>query len=148
MLSIVIILIGILAIIFIQFDRGYVLNHSQTDFDNAQRNLINHFYQTQLSEQETTKTPLNKKKQHDTTEIQSDVITENVAPASQQDTKPANHATPPRPLAQEQLSALDQIRNNNSIWQQRQAQNQYENDYQMRLLRNNPWSPYYQPEKR
>lgn len=144
-LSILIILLGILVIIFIQFDRGYVLMSTESDFHNEQRNLIDHVYQTQVQEPATADNPLVMKLNKATVVIQTEADEKLPQQKPVEEVKPVERKTSADELIQKQKTAIDQIRNNNSIWQQRQAHNDYQNDYQMMLLRNNPWSPHYKP---
>ena len=146
-LSIVIILLGILTIIFIQFDQGYVLMSTENDFHKEQRNLINHVYQTQVQEQSAGENPLVMKLNKATVVIQTQADEKSAQKEPVEEIKPVEKKALTDELIQQQKTAIDQIRNNNSIWQQRQAENDYANDYQMMLLRNNPWSPHYRPNQ-
>lgn len=120
---------------------------TENDFHKEQRNLINHVYQTQVQEQSTAENPLVMKLNKATVVIQTEADEKSPQKKPVEEIKPVEKKASTDELIQKQKTAIDQIRNNNSIWQQRQAENDYANDYQMMLLRNNPWSPHYRPNQ-
>ena len=137
-LSILLIVTGILVIVFIQFDRGYVVLGLDKDFEEEQENLINHVYRNQLQAQESG---LQKVAVVPTKTVM--VVEPEAAPAMPQvdpviTTPPVAQAPvmPPRrtPVPQ---AAKTQSEN---VWNTEQ-----QNDYYSQLLRNNPWSPHFQP---
>ncbi len=148
MLSIFVILAGIVLIIFIQFDRGYVKLHSATDPLQAQQNLIDHVYQTQVDRASEQDNPLVMKLNKPTVVIQTETERPTLLPEEPQSLteNPVRSATKPPTLANyETLTANTKSiqtapsRLNYDAWQQTQI----EEDYQMRLLHNNPWSPHF-----
>ena len=120
---------------------------TENDFHKEQRNLINHVYQTQVQEQSAGENPLVMKLNKATVVIQTQADEKSAQKEPVEEIKPVEKKALTDELIQQQKTAIDQIRNNNSIWQQRQAENDYANDYQMMLLRNNPWSPHYRPNQ-
>jgi len=148
MLSIFVILAGIVLIIFIQFDRGYINLRSESDYHQQQKNLIDHVYQTEVDPQTTEETPLVMKLNKATVVIQTEPVIEAIpAPVEALQNKPVAVAEPqisvakfePEVIHTPAPQAAPTRQTNSDVWQQRQI----EEDYQMRLLHNNPWSPHF-----
>ena len=169
MISTLIILAGILLIIFIQFDRGYVDFSRGTKFFEEQKNLIKHVYQTQVAPEEPQDNPLVMKLNKATVVIQTEpddstvttqpektttapVETAEQTPVEQQvavvtysppATIPQTHVAqePVASMPTEISSITPQVTQQpmQNTWQQSQTGE----DYYLQLLRNNPWSPYY-----
>jgi hypothetical protein len=155
MLSILIILAGILFIIFIQFDRGYVSFNNGANYQQEQKNLINHIYKTQVQPtNNAVENPLVMKLNKATVVIQpqsetaSLSVVEPQAPAAKTEIveiQPAKvpaekitiatYKTQPENIIPAQPSTPQISRN---IMPQKE-----DDDYYAQLLRNNPWSPYY-----
>lgn len=166
-LSTLIILVGILLIIFIQFDRGYVTFDNGSDFFQEQKNLIKHVYQTQVEPEAPQDNPLVMKLNKATVVIQTEPETvpsvevldhassnssliEPEQPPAEKITM-ATYSKPPQSASTPTtVSSIPSVQNMTTtqeaphqpasdVWQK----SQYENDYHMQLLRNNPWSPHY-----
>lgn len=143
LLSILIILAGILLIIFIQFNRGYAINHQQTDFHAQQKNLINHVYQSQLQSNTTTSNPLSVKLKKTAIAIPTEPEEIDLQAQVTKDTRKNNETRASSDTSRRKNLSSPQTLpvQRNYYWNQtHEAQ-----DYQMSFLRNNPWSPYYDP---
>lgn len=143
MLSIILIVLGILFIIFIHFDRGYGPGQ-KTDYVSEQNNLIAHEYDILVKTVAPSQHPLKKDKETTLEKIKA-IITPKQASQDadlQQVTEmqPASAQITPVPDVNETLVTASD-RQDYSVWNQ----SRMEYDYQMMLLRDNPWSPYFQP---
>ncbi len=151
MLSILVIMAGILLIVYIQFDRGYVVIGFDPEYEREQQNLITHVYQNQL---QASTAPT----QAHTLQPRKTVMV--VEPAAQQapsmTPSPLAPPAPPSaslPAATPTVSSQPRMLNLATP----EGQSQFETakqqamapteDYYTLLLRHNPWSPHYQPGK-
>ena len=143
MLSILVIMAGILLIIYMQFDRGYVFIGLDPEFEREQQNLISHVYQNQLQAKSTPVVPV----------IEPRRTVMLVDPAPRQAPPPVIR---PEPSAQAPISrpvspststpALPGTTDEPATPRRAEtAPVEPAEDYYSLLLRHNPWSPHFKP---
>jgi|GEM_PF-980845 len=154
MFSILVIMAGILLIVYIQFDRGYVVMGFDPDYEREQQNLITHVYQNQLQASPAAT---------QTHALQPRKTVMVVEPAAQQapamTPAPVAPPTPPAPSSTSLPPAIPTVSSQprrlnvappegrNQIEPEQQPTAVPTEDYYTLLLRHNPWSPHYQPGK-
>lgn len=137
-LSIVIILAGILIIVFLQVDRGYPLTGGDSELHAQQQKLISHVYTTQ-GQTDTSSDITQGMRPSRTLPKMPTVVDQNAfeqAPLTASETTASIQPAPVQPLPQPAPPAMANPR---------LAPPDPRYDYYTQLLRNNPWSPHYQP---
>ena len=139
-LSIVIIVAGILVVVFVQFDRGYVFTGIDRDFQAEQHNLIKHEYLKVGTMQPTTSPSLSGLEKRD--ELVTGERGKNQETQSRAAGKSAAETSTPKSLPARPVPGPTASPAVADSWRPRATA---QSDYYTRLLRNNPWSPDFKP---
>lgn len=137
-ISVIAILIGIVLVIFTQFDRGYIATGKDENFKQLQMQIVEHSFQESLennqpaAKKETVKQLIEQVKQ-------DDLVSSRI------------QAGKPQTSTQKDIERIRELNQRDYRQQYRTPANAnggyaYE-DYESYWLRNNPWSPYYQPDQ-
>jgi uncharacterized membrane protein len=142
MMSILVIMTGILLIVYMQFDRGYVFIGFDSEYEKEQQNLISHVYQNQLDAKQAPAKPVALQPTKTVMIVEPEPQIETRAPV--EPVSPPVAIAPPAPIAPPTVSSqprtLAQATPADDVWN-----NQAADDYYSQLMRHNPWSPYYKP---
>jgi predicted Holliday junction resolvase-like endonuclease len=137
-ISVLAILIGIVLVIFIQFDRGYIATDTDENFKQLQKQIVEHSFQKNLEnnqpaeKKETVKQLIEQVKQDD--------LASSLVQSGQQQTSTEKEI--------ERIKTLNQRDYREPYRMPAYSDRGYAyEDYESYWLRNNPWSPYYQPDQ-
>jgi hypothetical protein len=145
-LSVVIILLGIMIVIFTQFDRGYVVVDGENNVNTKQVELIKKI--SQAADKMSLDQPDNKSE--DTT---GDSVLTLIEQVKQDDSKADIITGSKSPsVTDQEIARINHLNQQNYISQPTAypypySSNSYDN-YQSYWLSNNPWSPDYNPNRR
>lgn len=142
--AVIVILIGILSIIFIQFDRGYLALDSENEIERQQNQLIQQMYQ---GNQGNASIKLTSEHQSQAT---ADVINL-IEQVKLDDLKSADRQVTPSETDQD-IARINRANQLNYTETANVSDSQYpyyrQMDYQQYWLSHNPWSPDYSPGRR
>lgn len=142
-LSVIIILIGMVLVIFTQFDQGYVATDHQNLVNAKQSELIK-----EISQAVTHSTP-------DATAVKNEVRSDNNVLTLIEQVKTDDSAVDhekSQTVTDQEINRINQLnqrdyRNPQPLPASPYSSNSYD-DYQQNWLINNPWNPQYDPNKR